>query len=200
MYRLICLLMLICGLSPFSLAQATPEDPDKPAPSVQLTWEEIDSQTPTFPFEDEVNACIKKDRYDNHGIGKPCMMDFYKYCPDAWSDPDNYRPGTFRAASCSGYFTAFWLKRLDTAYANILAYYVETDPQNPKSDPRAPVFEDLQQKWTDWRDANCAFKVIEGPYYSHWVNMEESDCVYDLTALRALELEDLQRLLEIPAP
>lgn len=195
MSRLICLLTLICGMSPLALAQ----DGAAPTPPVQLTWDEIDSKTPTFPFEDEVNACIEHDRYENHGIGKPCMQDFFKYCPDPWSDPDNHRPGTFRASSCSSYFTAFWQKRLKTAYANVLAYYVETDPLSPTSKPRAPLLEDLQKTWREWRRASCHFKVIQGPYYSPWVNLEGADCYYDLTALRALELEDLQRLLEVSA-
>jgi len=191
MSRFICLLMLICGLSPLTFAQEVSDDPVQPKPSVRLTWEEIDAKDRAFPFDAEVNACIERDRYDNRGIGEPCMLDFFKYCPEEGIE----RPGTHRARSCYSYFTDYWNRRLETAYADIVAHYEQIDGDKPAKDQRTERFETLQVKWKAWRNARCSFIPVQTSFHSPWAHIDAKGCVYDMTAMRALELENLRLLL-----
>jgi len=191
LFRFILPLMFVCGFSSFALAQDASEGPVEPNPLVKLTWEQVDAPDRVFPFDDEVNACIEQDRYNNRGFGEPCIWVPNKYCPD----PNVDRPGTHAARSCYSYVRAFWDRRLDEAYADIFAHYVETDREKPAEKQRAPMLDSLQEKWIDWRDAKCGFIPKQTSFYSPWVNIEAVGCVNDMTAIRVLELEDLRRLL-----
>jgi len=73
--------------------------------------------------------------------------------------------------------TAFWDKRLNTAYAAALK---EAEPKQ-----RAPL-RAAQRLWVQYRDANCLYySLSEGSI----ARIDAADCMYRMTKSRALELE-----------
>ncbi|MEM7328052.1 MAG: lysozyme inhibitor LprI family protein [Pseudomonadota bacterium] len=150
-----------------------------------LTYEEIARQDPPYPFEAEVEACLEQDRLAR-GIGAHCIGLLGKYCPQ--EVPSR---GVMGALACSTYMTQFWNKRLQTAYAETLDRYQALDRAHPDADPRAPLFESLQARWQAWRAAKCEFAFRADARRSHWRAMDKAACYYKLTAIRALELEQV---------
>lgn len=184
MSRFILVFAIVCGFNPFAFAQ-TPD----PTP-VQLSWEEIESPKPAYPFEAELNACIGKD-IGNRRIGERCLSNIASHCPQSSME----RPGPQSLMACTDYFRQYWQKRLNKAHAAIVAHYEESDRARPNGDQRTRKLRELQDKWSDWRQAKCDFLLIQTPWQSPWTQLQKSTCQYELTATRALELEQLQREL-----
>ncbi|MEM7459255.1 MAG: lysozyme inhibitor LprI family protein [Pseudomonadota bacterium] len=142
-----------------------------------------------YPFERELNDCIREDVL-KRGIGEPCIDLVDIECPQ-----ESPRRGAQDLMSCSDYQTAYWSKRLQAAVREVLAAYDAQDAEKPSDRKRGPQLQDVQAKWSAWRDAKCRFVVIADNHTNHWRHMRGVNCRYQLTALRALELEALKRVL-----
>ncbi|MEO1554341.1 MAG: lysozyme inhibitor LprI family protein [Pseudomonadota bacterium] len=156
-----------------------------------LTYEEIERDDPPYPFEPEVNACIEKDILDR-GIGNSCIGLVWKYCPQ-----ESPGRGVNGAMACSQFATNYWSKRLQTALEDILATYETLDTDEPDTHQRASQLNQVQTHWDNWRNAKCGFARIADHHSSRWSQMQSLNCVYELTAVRALELEALRRNLSL---
>lgn len=187
MQRQIVLALLIAAFSVISHAQSHPENPQTD-PSLRLSEEDFQFRTPPYPFEDELNACIRKD-IGARGFGEPCTSILFKYCPEpAMSEELN------AGLRCAGFGIAYWRDRLGVAAAALIPLFEDQDRDAREEDQRAPKFRDLQQKWAAWRAAKCDFEYFKVPGRSPWVRLDAADCQYQLTANRALEVELLLRI------
>jgi uncharacterized protein YecT (DUF1311 family) len=80
---------------------------------------------------------------------------------------------------CVGKLYDQWQQRLDAAYKKLLGMEQEAD--------RLKRLKQSQEIWLKYRDANCEwYETGEGTIHRIW----GSECMRQMTACRALELED----------
>ena len=190
MFRLVFIFVLLYSLGPLASAQKSNQRAPSATPTIGLTWEEIESRNPTYPFEAELNACILED-VRSRGIGEPCLQPLFALCPESSLE----RPGTQAPAMCVNYFQRYWRKRLGAAAAEIVAHYEENDEGEAVKGERVMKFKDMQKKWGAWRQAKCDFLLIQTSWRNSWTQLRRMSCVGGLTSTRALELELLRGLL-----
>lgn len=174
--------IISCALSP-----ATAE------PETRLTWDIIQSDTPTYPFEDELNACILND-VRARGIGEACLnMDFGPDDP-LLADDGSRVPELWELLRLNQYWLEYWNGRVSTAYRALVTGYAEDDEVFADSEALLPHLKHSQSSWMIWRDAKCHFEEIHERGRSQWASLDGSNCRLSLIQQRALELEHLQRV------
>lgn len=171
----------------FALSPATAE------PETRLTWDIIQSDTPTYPFEDELNACILND-VRARGIGEPCLsLDFGPDGPMR-NDDGSRVPERVELLRLNAYWLDYWNGRVNATYLDLVAGYAKDDSIFNYGDPLLPDLERSQNTWLAWRDAKCHFEETHTRGRSNWAVLDGSNCRLALTMRRALELEQVRRV------
>lgn len=90
---------------------------------------------------------------------------------------------TFAMQDCIAAELAVQDKRLNAAYAALLTSKLMTEQRRTK-------LRDVQRKWVAFRDANCAY--YDDASLGQAARLAANECVLNLTADRAFELENLR--------
>lgn len=193
MLRSICVPLLLSALLVIDIAHAAQPSPDVYPNSEfekdKFTWDEFYEENASQRFEGNLNDCIAFDVAD-YGIGELCIQIPYNYCPDtAPDDMKNPRGGeAFR--TCISHLAEYWDSRVQAALADLIRYYESEDHEKPNAQHRVPQLTAAQRIWHDWRDVKCDFLLV-GQHHYPWIGVEHASCRYELTAIRALELESI---------
>ncbi|NQY14869.1 MAG: DUF1311 domain-containing protein [Henriciella sp.] len=193
MWKEVSILIALAALSHSAFGQIDPRPDRKGNEPVPLTWEEFTSPNPPYPFEDELEECIRRDKFENRGNGDPCRSIPYEYCslgPEEWTIEVRDRQVVSR---CYSYVRGFWQRRLDRNSAKLLERYAKADRETSYPHARRPQFEELQALWDTWRDTRCFFESDAVPHYG-WIQMAVLQCEANETSAHAL---DVERWLEV---
>ena len=193
MLRSTCVPMVLSVSLAINVAHAAPPSPDVyPNSEFQkerFTWDEFYAENASERFEQNLNDCIAFDAAD-YGIGARCIQIPYNYCPETAPDDLKNPRGGDAFMACISHLTHFWEKRLQAAHSDLVLHYESVDRKKPEAQHRAPQLIATQSIWRDWRQAKCDF-LVEGQNHYPWIGVSYETGRYNLTAIRALELEDL---------
>jgi uncharacterized protein YecT (DUF1311 family) len=103
---------------------------------------------------------------------------------------------TLEMVTCTTDETAFWDTRLNQVYRELIALYQQQDAEFDDAYNMAARLRETQRGWIEWRDLKCRFAYDEfrGGTLGR---ITGADCIMNMTAERAFELEDLKDAAEM---
>ena len=156
------------------------------APSQTLTWDDVERGELPAALEEVLNACIREDMLDR-GNGTPCLTLTGQFQPDAPHANGDW----FAMSVLNSFWTAYWNRRLNSAYRAMQVTYKAGGNLQPLLDQ----LRDTQRRWIAWRDAKCAFDGAYEQNTSRWAKLKPGACRAHMTAVRALELELMAKVI-----
>ncbi|QYJ01749.1 DUF1311 domain-containing protein [Thalassovita mediterranea] len=118
-----------------------------------------------------------------------CVGKMYDACP-------GNAGSTLEMVTCITDETAFWDARLNQVYRELMALYQQQDAEFDDAYNMAARLRETQRGWIEWRDLKCRFAYDEfrGGTLGR---ITGADCIMNMTAERAFELEDLKDAAEM---
>ena len=154
------------------------------APSAYGQKAELASESSTTVLETCLAEAEAGDRDRQSCVGK-----MYDACP-------GNAGSTLEMVTCITDETAFWDARLNQVYRELMALYQQQDSEFGDDYNMAARLRETQRGWIEWRDLKCRFAYDEfrGGTLGR---ITGADCIMNMTAERAFELEDLKDAAEI---